>query len=1507
MFYASSKILICFIILLTKQKSIPMQKATCTAVIFLLLIFSNSVFAQTYREMMNRPDKYTFKQIREAFYKEWETKEEAEKQKEAMTEEGEEEFEGEYYQFKRWEEFMSTHLDEQGRIFNYNVRNQEEISKEQLAGLKKEEIVSPSWQFIGPRSTSLTNGLHIGIGRVNCIAFHPTDANTLWVGTASGGLWKSTNHGGTWSCITDNISAGLGISGIAVSTGNPDLIYILTGDGDGGNEPSIGVLKTIDGGLTWNTTSLSFKEKDYVRAFKLLMIDENNMFVATNLGLYVTHDGFTTKASKKLKYENTSIYDIEACPTNSKFMYAASNGKFFRSKNYGNKWNEIIPSESGLPGFDPNSRIALAVSVDNPLRVYAAYASDLANYKGIYMSDDRGLNFIQQTTAIVNVMGGPEDGSGTDSQYWYDFTLASPEYDADMVFIGGINLWKSKDNGGNWLISSTGNEDGSGSPSYVHVDQHALEMNPLNKYIYAGNDGGIYYSTDTGKTWIDLSPGLEISQIYRMSDVDQINSSIYFGTQDNGTNQLPLNNTAANTTGGGDGGAVASKNGYVYASNNWGALSRNTSANVTNLLTRVNITPPNESSHMLIYYPFEIDPVTDGAIWAAYDTLYKSIDHGTSWVPMPGTLDLGDINRIAISNSIPQEKFVSTDEFLVRVDGSGGKHDIGAGLPTGIFYTGKKLLLTDICLSTDSAMSDRYAWVSFGGYESGKKVYRTNDGGSNWMPYTSGLPNVPVHCLVNLPGDSAHLLFAGTDIGVYYRDTTMASWLPYKTGMPIVQVTDLKVDTSTNTLYAATFGRGIWKTNFRCSSTHTAAIISGESSICSGESLTLTADGPCGYDSYSWSTGENTKTIEVGSEGTYTVTISNGTDTKTATHNICNHDENNPICIRWQQSLGLSTYVPYGSAQCANGSTVFAGAGSTSLGTNIFTGISKVDASGSIEWQQVHGSSDLSNGIYGVAHSIDTTNDGGFIIAGFTTGDVPNYHDSGIETERTFDYLVTKTDPEGNLQWQKAFGGSGFEIANSVRQTTDGGYIVLGTAASSDGDVLEWHEGYSGDASHSSANPDLWVLKLDPSGNVEWQRCLGGTGPDGGYTPTSVPSCAITQTSDGDYVVTGFVNSTDGDVSPNPTSEGWIVKIDGTGAIVWQTFLTESFLTVLGINAILETNAHDLIITGHGNYVFDNGDFMVAKFNSLGDQIFETELGGSGYDVARDIIETEDGGIVVAGYTNSNDLDVSFNHGGADFWVVKLLANGGMDWQKSFGGSSNDYAYNIKESADGSIVIGGFSTSSDGDVTEVDETYGFPLGWVIDLASGCPRPYKDFGTTDITASSAMIHWGTRSCADGYQINWKALSDVEWSYFNSSGTTGTEELINLVPSTEYVWTVQSHCIDATDDYYSPPSPVQTFTTLDPVKVGDDKDVKFDCLLYPNPTNGNFSLDINSFVSGVAEIEVTTMLGNTIYQDNLQVNEQHNNYVFNNLLQSQGLYFVIIKFNNEKVVRKIVRHN
>lgn len=395
----------------------------------------------------------------------------------------------------------------------------------------------------------------------------------------------------------------------------------------------------------------------------------------------------------------------------------------------------------------------------------------------------------------------------------------------------------------------------------------------------------------------------------------------------------------------------------------------------------------------------------------------------------------------------------------------------------------------------------------------------------------------------------------------------------------------------------------------------------------------------------------------------------------------------------------------------------------------------------SVQWKKTFGGASLDQ-----ARCILQTIDGGYIFVGITDsleGDVIGHHGSS-----SGDLWVIKIDNSGNLQWQKCLGGSSLDDAKSIVKTTDGGYIIAGNTNSTDGDVVLGTHGYL----------DYWIVKINSIGDIQWQKTYGGTQDD--YVSN------IQQTSDGGYIVIGTTQSTNGDVIGNHISNSsfsdcWIIKLSSSGILQWQKCLGSTYLDY-GEN-IKQTSDGGYIVAGYVNYAngdvtFCNGggDVWIVKLNNNGSIVWQKTYGGTSSDIAHNIIQTSDGGYIFSGATDSNNIDVTNNHGNRDWWVVKLNSAGIIQWQKALGSSGNDESYCIQQTSDGGFIIGGKAQKNDNDVTGHNLT-PYDDYWIVKLNnSGNIQWQKSLGGTyyesvysvQQTVDQGFIVLGTTSSSDG---------------------------------------------------------------------------------------------------------------------------------------------------------------
>lgn len=348
-----------------------------------------------------------------------------------------------------------------------------------------------------------------------------------------------------------------------------------------------------------------------------------------------------------------------------------------------------------------------------------------------------------------------------------------------------------------------------------------------------------------------------------------------------------------------------------------------------------------------------------------------------------------------------------------------------------------------------------------------------------------------------------------------------------------------------------------------------------------------------------------------------------------------------------------------------------------------------------LQWAQHYG-----GGSVDIPYSIKVTNDGGTIVAGYTdskSGDV-----SPQANRDYWDLWVLKLDRCGVIQWERSFGGTGYESARDIAQTPDGGYIVLGETNSTDGGVIA---GYGG-------TKDIWLLKLDASGSLQWQKRYGGSGLDIGNH--------IELTPDGSYLIAASSSSNDGDITGNHGTGGFtdgvIMKISASGAVQWSKCYGGSKNEELFDFKIINNT---IFLAGFTNSVDgdippnqQNYDVWLLAIDPNGSKVFSKIYGGSQNDVAYCMTQGADGSLTMAGYTTSNDGDVSGAKGSQDYWILNVSQRGQLNWQKVLGGTEAEYAKSIFTDADSSYLVGGITYSDDGDISD-------PLGegdyWTIKL------------------------------------------------------------------------------------------------------------------------------------------------------------------------------------------------
>jgi hypothetical protein len=386
-----------------------------------------------------------------------------------------------------------------------------------------------------------------------------------------------------------------------------------------------------------------------------------------------------------------------------------------------------------------------------------------------------------------------------------------------------------------------------------------------------------------------------------------------------------------------------------------------------------------------------------------------------------------------------------------------------------------------------------------------------------------------------------------------------------------------------------------------------------------------------------------------------------------------------------------------------------------------------------------------------------------------------------------FEAIVKKeiTNPP-TIQWLKNLGGSRNDEVNSAQKTTDGGFIIAGSVSSSDGDITGNH----------SSNYDIWVVKTDALGTIQWQKTFGGTNSD--------TAASIKTTSDGGYIVTGTTFSTDGDVTGNRgNGDIWVIKINATGSIQWQKTFGG---TKTDIAATIDQNSDGSYVLLGSTYSNDGdvtqntgeSDFWVLKLNTTGTIQWQKTFGNTSNDFASNLQLNTDGTIVISGNGILDRVVNGATTSSTEIYVLKINGNGVLQWQKTFGGSCNDLVSKTIATPDGGCLIGGFSCSTDGNITDnkgdldmwaAKITSDGTLSWGKSIGGSKWEAINSLQTTSDggyvvigeTASTTGDLKGGKGLIDIGIVKLTATGTVEWT--KPIGGSGAEKGIELLQTTD----------------------------------------------------------------------------------------------------------------------------
>jgi len=743
--------------------------------------------------------------------------------------------------FKRWEMEVLMHTDgsgEPGDPTEYYQAASNSATQRQPSN--PNEVAYNAWFPVGPDyvPNNLTGYMENGIGRINCITFHPTDPNTYYIGVAQGGVWKTTNNGASWTPLTDQLPI-LRVSDITLDPNDPDsTMYISVCDfeyiGFGlylngrkrNTHYGLGVYKSTDAGATWQPTGLSFLLSDgdasLIREVIVNPANSNEVLACGTSGMYRSTDA----GASWTQVNNGLFWDMVQDPNTPSTLYAATgwvatantgSAAVFKSTNFGLTWNML---STGMPATGSIQRVKLAIAPSDVNYVYAMTTDINGGLYGIYKSTNAGnsWNYLSPTLNILEW----NDGTGGGGQGSYDLGLVVSQTNRDELFVGGINVWGSTDGGvtfdpaSHWTL---------GYGPTLHGDIHYIAQQPGTGNYFVCSDGGVYRtasivtqtwnSANNGNPWttqwVNISNGIQVTSFYRLSSSRNTTGRLVAGAQDNAT--FYYDNAQWSTIFGGDGMdnyLDPLNDDMVIGASQYGGFYQSFDDGLSNSGMNPNVN--GEAGEWTS--PVVADYNNPGTIYIGFENVMKTTDNGTTWNAIssfPFVNSPVELSTIAVSNSNPNTlvaakrvRYELNEPARIYRTTNGGSTwtDITAGLPDSLYYTSVEIAETD----------PNTIYVTMAGFSAGNKVFCSTNGGTTWQNISYNIPNIPVNVIKYVPGGSGDLML-GTDIGVYVLSSSSINWVNQSNGLPNVIISDIEFNAALNRIYVSTFGRGIWATD----------------------------------------------------------------------------------------------------------------------------------------------------------------------------------------------------------------------------------------------------------------------------------------------------------------------------------------------------------------------------------------------------------------------------------------------------------------------------------------------------------------------------------------------------------------------------------------------------------------------------------------------------------------------------------------------------------------------
>lgn len=691
--------------------------------------------------------------------------------------------------FNHWFEMvMQKHLN------NTNTNKSSLVWNEYFNYLSKNgtNIMSAHGNWINVGCNQINHGSLQGggaaMGRMHCVRIDPVNSNTVYAGSPGGGLWKSTNGGDSWYSLTDALPR-IGVADVAINPLNNNVVYIVTGAD--AFCPSIGVLKSVNGGFTWQKTGLVFNDATWTTGRRIIINPSNPdiIYAVFSSGIYKSADAGITW-TKSLA--NDFIYDIKLKPGSSDTVYASGRNKFYRSTTNGTTW------DSTTIGIN-SEKLLIATTIANPNYIYLMQG--FGQKARIFRSINSGSTFplIADTPNVIK--GIPAATAG-------NMAIEVSPTNANTIFFGALDIYKST-TGGSAVSQIASGAYPPQVGSYVHVDLHDFDYS--NGVLFAASDGGIYKSTDDGVTWIEKVLNLSTEWIVKFGYTPSFSPWVLFGAYDNG---ITLFNGTSTCTplfpGDGDACVIDYTNSNILYGITNGLVIKSINGGPWYSILRSDNYPSLPSG----IHPIKLHPTNNNILFGGGKDMYKITNPDTlsSWVKLNAdstyfheSFDICASNPNIIYACQRPNAGATTAGRVERYNGSTWTN-IKSNLPTTWDYNNYP---NDIVADPKK---QNHAWLTFSGYTAGTKVFETTTGGTTWINRSGTLPNIQATCIA-FGSVIKNEVYLGTEIGVFYRDNTLTDWVPFNNGMPRVSISDIEVDTANNLVIASTVGRGLFQSD----------------------------------------------------------------------------------------------------------------------------------------------------------------------------------------------------------------------------------------------------------------------------------------------------------------------------------------------------------------------------------------------------------------------------------------------------------------------------------------------------------------------------------------------------------------------------------------------------------------------------------------------------------------------------------------------------------------------